>query len=578
MPTYKTPGVYVEEISTLPPSVAGVATAIPAFFGYTEKGTDKVATVKRINTMLEYNQHFGGAPVSAYTIETQQDPNITLEPKDPKTDVQVIKKITREAEKGFLLYYAVSHYFKNGGGSCYIISVGNYDSTIAPEDFDRGMAALEKEDEPTLIVLTDGVKLPPADYYTLCQSALALCQKLGDRFSILDVLAGDTDAKSFREKIGTKDLKYGAAYYPNLQTTLNYHYDASKCKIMPEQSLVGPPDTEEVEEPATVWSKDFGEDGIVVTFTGDAEVAPQVQITLGDENTDEAFTVEEEELKIENVKGKTGAMIVAAWTPQADKGGFSIEINGTGAGEVAGTGSSKVALVEATPIEVVTSEAAANETLASIESTKTALYNQIKSELASERVVLPPSAAMAGIYATIDRERGVWKAPANVSVSAVIGPTVKITHGAQENLNVDPQAGKSINAIRSFAGKGTLVWGARTLAGNDNEWRYINVRRLFNMIEESTRKATSFAVFEGNDATTWLKVKGMIEGFLYGLWEQGALAGPTPDSAYFVQVGLGNTMTQQDVLEGRMIVEIGVAAVRPAEFIILKFMHKLQEA
>ena len=172
----------------------------------------------------------------------------------------------------------------------------------------------------------------------------------------------------------------------------------------------------------------------------------------------------------------------------------------------------------------------------------------------------------------------MWKAPANVSLSAVIGPVLKITQDDQENLNVDPTAGKSINAIRAFTGKGTLVWGARTLAGNDNEWRYVNVRRLFNMIEESTQKATAFAVFEANDATTWLKVKAMIESFLYGLWEQGALAGPTPEAAYFVNVGLGKTMTNQDVLEGRMIVEIGVAAVRPAEFIVLRFTHKMQEA
>ena len=147
-----------------------------------------------------------------------------------------------------------------------------------------------------------------------------------------------------------------------------------------------------------------------------------------------------------------------------------------------------------------------------------------------------------------------------------------------ENLNVDPTAGKSINAIRAFTGKGTLVWGARTLAGNDNEWRYVSVRRLFNTIEESAQKATAFAVFEPNDATTWLKVKAMIEAYLFGLWQQGALAGPTPESAYFVNVGLGKTMTAQDILEGRMIVEIGIAAVRPAEFIIIRFMHKLQEA
>ena len=163
-------------------------------------------------------------------------------------------------------------------------------------------------------------------------------------------------------------------------------------------------------------------------------------------------------------------------------------------------------------------------------------------------------------------------------MESVIAPTVKITNDEQENLNVDPTAGKSINAIRSFTGKGTKVWGARTLAGNDNEWRYINVRRLFNLIEESIQKATAFVVFEPNNAITWLKVKSLIDSYLEGLWRQGALAGSTPEQAFFVHIGLGKSMTTQDVLEGRMIVEIGIAAVRPAEFIILKFSHKLQEA
>src|SRR5262249_53193482 len=154
------------------------------------------------------------------------------------------------------------------------------------------------------------------------------------------------------------------------------------------------------------------------------------------------------------------------------------------------------------------------------------------------RITLPPSAAIAGVYASVDRDRGVWKAPANIGLTSVIGPTVKITHDEQENLNVDTTAGKSINAIRAFTGRGPLVWGARTLAGNDNEWRYVSVRRLFIMIEESVKKASAFAVFEPNDSATWLKVKAMIESFLYGLWTQGALAGSTTDAAYFVNVGL----------------------------------------
>lgn len=227
---------------------------------------------------------------------------------------------------------------------------------------------------------------------------------------------------------------------------------------------------------------------------------------------------------------------------------------------------------------VTVGEDANAPTLASLKSSNTTLYNQIKKSLADQRVTLPPSAAIAGIYARVDRERGVWKAPANVGVMSTIGPTEQITLAQQDLLNVEPTTGKSINAIRAFAGRGTLVWGARTLAGNDNEWRYVPVRRLFIMIEESTKKASAFAVFEPNDATTWLKVKGMIESYLYGLWEQGALQGAKADDAYYVNVGLGRTMTAQDVLEGRMIVEIGVAAVRPAEFIILRFSHKLAEA
>ena len=104
------------------------------------------------------------------------------------------------------------------------------------------------------------------------------------------------------------------------------------------------------------------------------------------------------------------------------------------------------------------------------------------------------------------------------------------------------------------------------------------MRRLFNYIEESLKKSTEFAVFESNNTITWLKVKSMSENFLEGLWRQGALAGSAPEQAFFVNVGLGTSMTQEDILEGRMIIEIGIAAVRPAEFIILRFSHKLQEA
>lgn len=216
--------------------------------------------------------------------------------------------------------------------------------------------------------------------------------------------------------------------------------------------------------------------------------------------------------------------------------------------------------------------------LADIEPLENASYNIIKSEIASLPITLPPSSALAGVYARVDSDRGVWKAPANVGLNYVIKPTIKITNGDQDNLNVDTVAGKSINAIRSFTGKGTLVWGSRTLAGNDNEWRYVPVRRFFNMAEESIKKATEQFVFEPNDANTWIRVRAMIENFLILQWRAGALAGAKPEQAFYVRVGLGQTMSALDILEGRMIIEIGMAVVRPAEFIILRFSHKMQES
>jgi hypothetical protein len=203
---------------------------------------------------------------------------------------------------------------------------------------------------------------------------------------------------------------------------------------------------------------------------------------------------------------------------------------------------------------------------------------EVLSASESDSMMIPSSGAIAGIYSQIDSTRGVWKAPANVSISGIVGLSQYINNAEQARLTIDPSgAGKSINAIRRFNGKGFLVWGARTLAGDDNEWQYVPVRRLFIMIEESIRLATAFVVFEPNDANTWIKVNAMIENFLVNLWRQGALAGAKPDQAFFVNCGLGTSMTTQDILDGRLIINVGVAAIRPSEFIVIRFSHKLQE-
>ena len=205
------------------------------------------------------------------------------------------------------------------------------------------------------------------------------------------------------------------------------------------------------------------------------------------------------------------------------------------------------------------------------------LQSLVDIELEKLHVTLPPSVAIAGVYALVDGTRGVWKSPANVSLNLVCGLTKEVTDDIQAYLNVDTVGGKSINAIRAFTGRGILVWGARTLAGNDNEWRYISVRRFFNMVEESCIRAIEGFASAPNNPSTWTSVQGMLEDFLITLWRQGGLQGAKPEHAFYVAIGLNKTMTVQDIQKGRMIVEIGLSAVRSAEFIVIRFSQTMVE-
>ncbi|WP_445374396.1 phage tail sheath family protein [Photorhabdus tasmaniensis] len=185
---------------------------------------------------------------------------------------------------------------------------------------------------------------------------------------------------------------------------------------------------------------------------------------------------------------------------------------------------------------------------------------------------IPPSAVMAGIYASVDNSRGVWQAPANVPIQGGLQPKYPMTDDLQGKYN----QGKALNMIRTFPKSGTLVWGARTLDDSDN-WRYIPVRRLFNSAERDIKNAMSFAMFEPNSQPTWKAVQRAIDNYLYALWQQGGLMGNKAEQAYFVQIGKGITMTDDDIKQGKMIVKIGMAAVRPAEFIILQFTQNIAQ-
>ncbi|MDH5382961.1 MAG: phage tail sheath subtilisin-like domain-containing protein, partial [Cyclobacteriaceae bacterium] len=205
--------------------------------------------------------------------------------------------------------------------------------------------------------------------------------------------------------------------------------------------------------------------------------------------------------------------------------------------------------------------------------TRTQLYNRIKAEIRRQlTVILPPSSAVAGIYARVDRNKGVWKSPANEVLNYTIETNTKVTPKRHGELNVVPGSGRSINVIRAIPGRGIRVMGARTLDGNSNEFRYVSVRRLFTFIEQSAKAALLDQVFENNSAVTWLRVKSMIDSFLTRIWRDGALFGAKPEDAFFVNVGR-ETMSNEDILNGILRVRIGLSAVRPAEFIVLEFSH-----
>ncbi|MGK0602875.1 phage tail sheath family protein [Yokenella regensburgei] len=188
---------------------------------------------------------------------------------------------------------------------------------------------------------------------------------------------------------------------------------------------------------------------------------------------------------------------------------------------------------------------------------------------------IPPSAAVAGAYCLNDRSRGVWKAPANMALQGGVLPKYKVSNDFQGDHTT---GGNALNMIRQFNNGSPLIWGARTsTAEEDAEWRYVPVRRLFNSAEKDIKDTMQTMMFEPNSQPTWERVRSAVNNYLYGLWRQGGLAGTTPEEAYFVQIGLGVTMTQADIDAGKMIVKVGMAAVRPAEFIILQFTQDVAQ-
>lgn len=496
MAAMKTPGVYIVEKNAFPNSVVEVATAIPVFIGHTEKAVNGNKSLLnkpwRITSMAEFRSYFGGEPAPVFDIAEAEgtEPELFLNGKGYKLV---------QSNTAYSLYYNMLLFYANGGGPCYIVSVGDYATDFDAEKFTAGIDTLVKEQEPTIVLVPEAVHLEKAACVSVQQAILAHCgYKMKNRFGLLDIYGGYKSRQApegdpvaeFREAIGSNYLAYGATYYPWLNTSVVSEKDVTFANV----------------------------DRAKLKGLIEAEVA---------------------EWKDEKRQGQIGDLL-----PKLEDEALE-------------------------PVD--------RDLLHTVLLQNSLVYRSVLKEIRQKMNLLPPGAAMAGIYTMVDNTRGVWKAPANVSVSNVVAPVVNISHDEQEDLNV-PLSGKAVNAIRTFTGEGVKVWGARTLDGNSLDWRYVNVRRTMIFLEESVKNAARAYVFEPNDANTWLNIRSMIENFLRGIWKRGGLAGAVPDDAYSVHVGLGDTMTPEDILEGIMRITVLVAITRPAEFIEITFQQQMQKS
>ncbi|MEM8998640.1 MAG: phage tail sheath C-terminal domain-containing protein [Bacteroidota bacterium] len=615
--TMKTPGVYIQELDAFGNAVVPIPTAVPAFIGYTAQtsynGQSLLNKAVKVTSLTEFLTIFGGTPPQVqYTITSsilpdridalqavvtatqktldaanaavkaaqskatpeqndavkaattantaaktalttaQADPNIKALDAAQKaltanTDVTKTSDLEAAVKKAqatidtlvnnasfvtggyayniatstinYRLYSGIKFFYENGGGECYIMSIGAYDysksSITDTTDFMNAITLLQKETEPTMLVIPDVVEIadPTADptsetylqdkyanAYSLQSDMINNCGELQSRIAILDIpggysepLVGTTSVEQFRnsvEPIEAKSNSYAAAYYPWLHTTV---YQTSEIGF------------------ANVNSKSY----------------EQVTQLLNVEFTSSAGVIDPKVAKI-----------ISAFSASPE-----------------------------------TSLEKADQILQNLSKS----YQLLMGAIMGNMNLLAPSAGMAGIYTSVDNSEGVWVAPANVGIQSTVSPSIKVDNDAQEDLNV-PLDGKSICVIRSFTGRGNLVWGARTLDGNSNDWRYVNVRRTLMFIEQSVKDAAQAYVFAPNDASTWITVQSMISNFLTSLWNQGGLVGPKASDAFSVSVGLGSTMTAEDILLGIMRVAVKVAVSHPAEFIEITFQQEMQKA
>ncbi|MEZ4774809.1 MAG: phage tail sheath subtilisin-like domain-containing protein [Bacteroidia bacterium] len=664
--TYKTPGIYLRDLTPPQPADPLIETALPAFIGYTEFAPENGDFQPfRIKTLAHFESLFGG--------NYQPDSYFA----DVLPDGETL--IATGPDRRFFLYESLQLYFDNGGGDCFIVSVGGYEDLITLGEAGGttasgllgGVKALEKADGVTLVLFPDAVGLSDlTELGQLHMTALAHCGKAKNCFLIADLKNHDrflTAVDRFRDSLGNNYLQYGAAYFPWIYSLYDhqFHFYELKFRIKDGETLTpvtdysifsGNVSSAEAQKHWELIAEVLRQGQYVNTIAGlvhdsslnrkhfhlletrwrslyeailiptDEErkvlfekallwisevalVLPRLDNQLSDVLDDYIFIRKTDKTYIAALEKlialyKAASMYDFLFPQQnfdeiheifSDLNGtnwirtavvphipaFSDWAEGEAEGETPFLESLvKHLLLVAKPILqalkglfdlALAQELSAESQLFSLHP----FFSKVKASLSLQLKKMPPSGAVAGVIVRTDATKGVWKAPANEQIKSTLGPCIELDDSDQESLNVHP-TGKSVNVIRSIRGRGTLIWGARTLAGNDNEWRYVPVRRYFSFVEDFVSQSAEQFVFEPNDANTWMRFRLMLDNFLRAQWRQGALVGTTTNEAYYVSVGLGETMTSQDILEGRLIAEIGLAAVRPAEFIVIHYTCRME--
>ena len=611
MGSMKTPGVYIIEKNAFPNSVVEAPTAIPAFIGYTERavnGNDDLTNVPwKISSMTEYIQYFGGGPDLKFEVDIK-DGSLCIEGKNSYT-----------------LYYNMMLFFANGGGACYIVSVGSYKDALKKDSMITGLGKLTLEQEITLVAIPEAVNLSSSEEFKdIQQQMLSHCgNTMKNRFALLDIYPKanektkiEDQVNFFCDNIGSSFLSYGAAYFPWLNTSIvgerdlkgdmftwtdnayihRTQLDAGFAEIVEslfveefeikenvvknghtfkleevvEGDIYADSDTEKTKvigriesikdikeaETGKVIKKDVKVVWLFSSFTEEFEIEGSV---LKDNHTFKLEEVVEGDIYADSDTEKTNVIGRIESIKDIKEAGNEKVIK------------KNVKVVWLFPNNV--DKQALHQALYNVSS----VYKQAIKGVLKNLNLFPPSAAMAGIYTMVDNSRGVWKAPANVTLNYVGSTVEDIDDEQQAELNV-PIHGKAVNVIRLFRGEGIKVWGARTLDGNSLDWRYVNVRRTLLFLEESIKNAARAYVFEPNDAGTWINMKCMIDSFLRSVWKRGGLAGATPEDAFEVHIGLGDTMTAEDILDGIMRITVLVAVTHPAEFIEITFQQQAQKS